>query len=292
MPVPRTMLMRATGLTAVALALAVTLSGCAAIAGKVIERGAVASRTATLAKERPIKGECWQGTLTYDGYANWGTRPPVPCGKQHQLYTFAVLALEGIHTGKLFTKSGYAYEAIENDAIQTCDRAKQSDLPAYDDATSRVYIESYLPEENEWDAGARWVRCDIAVVKVGSSVKHPAFEYLPVFAALRATMKDAPSQFNFCVNDPGGLGPGGPKGSNAIYADCRNNPQWTLAGYKDIVTGTGGAYPTPAQMKAQYQLSCVSQYADSTHITYPYYPSKTDWDTNGDEQYECWVGRK
>ena len=295
---PKTLL-RASVFAAAALAASITLSGCTTIAGNVLEHAAIdsAQKARAVAKAeadagRPKKGECWEGSFSYaDGYANWGSRPPVNCDQAHDLYTFAVVPLEESHKGKLFTKAGYAQTSAWNDAYDTCSDAQDDDFAVLDETVQRVYIETYLPEEKQWDAGARWVRCDIAILKVGTSVKHPVFEQLPAIADLRQSINDAPAQFDFCVNDPGGLGSGGPKGGNAVYADCRDNPQWRLEGDHTIVDPANDAYPTPAELNAAYLVSCKNLYADATHITYVYYPTKSDWD-DGTDTLECWVGRK
>jgi hypothetical protein len=267
------------------------LSGCFAIAGPVVVQAAVSGKANVAQEGKPRTGDCWQATFDYaEGYATWGASPPVNCDLSHELYTFAVPTLNEIHTGKLFDKSGYAAPAIEDDAYATCGKSEDIQLPTFDDTVARIRLEAYLPGEAQWDAGARWVRCDIGVYKLGSAVANPTFERLPSISALNRAIKDAPAQFDFCVNDPGGLGSGGPKGANAVYADCRDKPQWSLEDYQYIYTSPNDDYPNSAELKAQYTLSCQNQYADSTHITYPYYPSKSDWD-NGYEQLECWVGR-
>ena len=254
---------------------------------------ALAQGKAALAEAgKPKVGECWQSSFKdVDGFANWGGRPPVKCSGPHQLYTFAVAALMATHKGNLFDAKGFAHQAIEDDAYDTCDGAENTELSSVDDTVARIYVLPILPEEQQWNAGARWVRCDVGVLAVGSSVAHPALESLPASEALYTQLRDAPAQFDFCVSDPGGLGAGGPKGSNALYADCEKDPEWKLHDYQVIVTGDGSAFPTPEQMRAQYALSCEHDYADATHVTYAYYPSKSDWDS-GYQELECWIGRE
>jgi hypothetical protein len=241
---------------------------------------------------KPKACECWQGTFArVDSDANWVGNPPVKCSLPHQLYTFAAPTLVGTHKGKLFDKKGYVVDAVWNDALDTCQGAEGPEISNLDDTVARVYLAYFLPEEQQWNAGARWVRCDVGVLAVGSSVAHPNLDPMPSFAALKTAMGLAPEQFDFCVNDPGGTGSGGPKGSNAVYADCRDNPEWELHEYQPIIQGDGTSYPTPEQMTAQYLLTCDHPNADATHVTYPYYPSKSDWD-DGYQELECWVGRK
>jgi hypothetical protein len=291
--VQRNSLIRMALSAVVVVALGVTLSGCVGTVGGLIVSAAKSTRAGIAAKDKPHRGECWQATFKdVDGYANWGDgHPAVSCTLPHQLYTFGVANLAGKYKGKLFDSKGYISDALEADATQSCTNYENTELNSVDETVARIYLLQILPEEQQWDAGARWVRCDVGVLAVGSSPAHPSFESLPDSEALYTQLRDSPAQFDFCVNDVGGTGPGGPKGKNAVYADCLQNPQWKLEGYASVVTGTGKAYPTPAQFEAQDQLSCVSPYADATHITYAYNPTPSDWKSN-DKQLECWVGQK
>src|ERR1700742_2504899 len=98
--------MRGAGMAALALAVTVTLSGCATLVGNVIVQNAASNalhkKDAAEAKKdkgKPAKGDCWVSTVSYSNYAVWSTRKPVSCDKPHQLYTFAVLPLVSHHSG-------------------------------------------------------------------------------------------------------------------------------------------------------------------------------------------------
>jgi len=289
--VPRSRWPRVAVAATVIVSLSLVLSGCFAIAGPVVVQAAVNGKASVARNDLPRTGQCWQATFDYaEEYATWGASAAVNCAEFHQLYTFAVPTLNEIHKGKLFDKSGFADQTVQDDAYATCGQSEEIQLPTFDDTVARIRLEAYLPAEAQWDAGARWVRCDVGVYKLGSSVANPTFEGLPSITSLNEAMKDAPAQFDFCVDDPGGLGSGGPRGFNAVYADCQGTPQWRLEDYQYIYTSPSGDYPNPSELEAQYALSCQNQYADSAHITYPYYPSKSDWN-DGDQELECWVGR-
>jgi Septum formation len=276
---------------AILVSISLLLSGCFAIAGPVVIQAAVNGKASVATAGKPHKGDCWQATFKdVDGYANWDGPPPVSCTEPHQLYTFGVPTLENPHKGKLFDKNGFEFQAIDNDAFFTCENAENTVLSRVSPDVVRIYFLDILPDESQWDAGARWVRCDVGVFAVGSSVAHPAFESLPSSETLYDSLRDGPDQFDFCVNDPGGLGKDGPKGSNAIYADCRYSPEWKLQAYQYITTGADNTYPNEAQMKAQYAISCQHAFADAKHLTYAYYPSRSDWD-GGDQELECWLGQ-
>ena len=277
---------------AIVVSLGLALTGCVATAGAIVINGVAQGRAAVAGVGKPKAGECWQATFAHaDADANWEGSKAVNCSQPHQLYTFAAPTLARTHKGKLFDKKGYVYQAIWDDALDTCEGAESPEISNLDDTVARIYLAEFMPEEQQWDSGARWIRCDVGVIAVGSSVAHPSFDAMPSMTALKTSMGLTPGQFDFCVNDPGGMGSGGPKGGNAVYADCRDNPEWELHDYQSIIQGDGTSYPTPAQLKAQYALSCDHPYADATHVTYPYYPTKSDWDS-GYQDLECWVGRK
>ncbi|MCU1468971.1 MAG: hypothetical protein JWQ39_120 [Glaciihabitans sp.] len=211
------------------------------------------------------------------------------CAGTHQLYTFAVPLLAYVHDGKLYDSKGYVANDVQDDAFKTCDDAETSDLPKLDDAAQRIYLETFLPTERAWNAGARWVRCDVSVLAVGSSVAHPLFESLPTIAALKSSISTDPAEYDFCVTDPSGMGAGGPKGSGAVYADCSDSPQWILKKFVFPPQDVGAPSPGQAALTSDYNQDCKSKYSNKTHTTYPYYPSTTDW-THDNTVIECWVG--
>ena len=275
----------ATGILTLGLALTLGLSGCSlltTISHKV---------NASIANQgKPRTGDCWASTFyNADHYVNWDNTPPVSCAGTHQLYTFAVPPLEYVHEGKLFDSKGHVASDVQDDVFKTCDDAETSYLPVLDYVVQRIALETFLPNERAWNAGARWVRCDVSVLAVGSPIAHPLFESLPTFAALKSSISTDPAQYDFCVTDPSGMAAGGPKGSGAVYADCSDNPQWMLKKFVIPPQDVGAPYPGQAALTSDYNKDCKSKYSNKTHTTYPYYPSKTDW-ADGNPVIECWIG--
>jgi Septum formation len=267
------------------------LSGCIATVGSVVVHAAASARKAH-DSAKPAKGQCWQSTFAdAEDRANWGNRPAISCSAPHQLYTFAVESLDPLYTGKLFDKDGEVQANIWKDAGDRCGFDESSDLPSTDPTVGRIWLEFYVPDEEAWDAGARWVRCDVGVLKVGSSLAHPEFENLESFAALTHALSTDSSQFDFCLDDPGQPLSNGPKGKGAVYANCAQSPQWVLNSYVGLENGSSEAYRTAEEMQGIYVQTCQSQFTDATHVTYPYFPSESDW-MSSDRQLECWVGQR
>jgi hypothetical protein len=286
----RSLARRITGPVAVAAMMIGALSGCAAL-------GPAAAQLdkSILKANRPKAGSCWASTYKNAvDYANWNDDPPVSCEHPHQLYTFAVVQLQKHHTGKLFGKSGFTRAGIFGDAIESCQSAQGDILPQGPfTLPKRVTAVEFLPTEAYWDAGARWVRCDISVLAVGSPVHKPTLEDLPSRHDLVSEIGNAPDQFRFCVNDPGGTGSGGPKGTNAVYADCRDNPEWRLKSFLDIPLTANAPYPGLKYLTGIYQRECEQVYSSPTKQTYAYYPSANTWTYDGPySDLECWVGTK
>ncbi len=261
---------------------AVALSGCLPIAD-----------THVAIDKAPTVGQCW--TTTYEvseHYADWGGKPAVDCSRVHQLVTFAVPTLKLVHSGALFNTSGSLKSDISGDSLDTCFDEMQSRFLPGSDAEELLNVEPFLPSEAEWDAGARWVRCDMSVLAYGSSVKNPELAALPEkLATLQSQVAAVSTQFNFCIDNPGGRLLGGPKGANAVYADCRTRPQWQLVQYDLAYIDPDAPIPYEKSVRSTYDSQCKAHYADKDHVTYPYYPSQSDWQ-NGDGEVECWVGRK
>ncbi len=111
----------------------------------------------------PEVGSCRQLTFVDIGrYSN--TTPTTPCGKPHTAQTFDVATLPN--------KIAFEGVQIKNDAIQQ--RAAKTCRTAFvryiggDSATRarvRLTVTYFLPNQAGFDAGARWVRCEIVALK-------------------------------------------------------------------------------------------------------------------------------
>jgi Septum formation len=288
--VQRNSLIRIAVSAGIVVVLGVTLSGCVATVGGFAVRAANSAQKAHN-DAKPTKGECWQTTLTdAENRPDWEDRPPVDCTVPHQLYTFAVEPLDPLYTGKLYTKNGDIKPNIWKDAGDRCGFDDSFDFPPMDATEARIRFEYYVPDEAAWNSGARWVRCDLGLVGVGSSFAHPEFENLESIAALRQSLSADPGQFDLCLNDPGEPLSDGPEYNDAVYANCADNPQWVLNSYVGLDNGSSDAYPSAADLQLVYVQACQSQFTDGTHATYPVFPSSSDW-MNSDRDMECWVGR-
>ena len=76
-------------------------------------------------------------------------------------------------------ESGNVRDDIDTAARDSCDAASAHFLPSTALQESRVEPGYFLPSEGAWGAGARWVRCDFAIIAYGSSFADPRLEKLP-----------------------------------------------------------------------------------------------------------------
>jgi hypothetical protein len=203
----------------------------------------------------------------------------------------AVLPLESSHPGAEFNAQDTLEPSILTDAQSTCEHYQDEHIGRVDNQDGRFYYKAFVPVRSEWNAGARWVRCDIHVIKIGSTLAHPALENLPSYATLKKQLRSDPSQFDLCASVPGGTIAAGPRASGAVYASCTGNPQWQLLEYLNLpVPSDGFPYPSASQWKSYFETECVTL-ADPTQVPVPIYPTKAEW-ADGNYGFECWAGNK
>jgi hypothetical protein len=278
-------------MAAVALALTVSLSGCATTFGTSLAHTKASTKTGLVGKAAhgaPKVGSCWRAKDEHGvPQADWVVAvdgAPVNCSKTHQLYTVAVLPLPST-TPKVESSHGQINGYVYAPAEQACVTYIKKSIGSPDDQNGRFEYKPYLPSEADWKAGARWVRCDLTAFKVGSLVADPELENLPTFATLKHQIDSDSHQFDLCTNVPGGTVAQGPRAAGAVFASC-DSPQWALLHY---VPGnsTSTAYPTLAQWQAQYEAECAPFGIASGARAVPVYPSAKDW-ADGNHGFECW----
>jgi hypothetical protein len=265
------------GLIAMALLVGVVLSGCTPVADFV-----VGAKDAAL---KPVTGQCWRSSYAHaiDNY-NWGAGDSVPCWTSHQLYTYAVVAVSS-SAQTWGSSSGDIDQTIDDQARSAC-HTHYLDLVTQVPPDARVIEVYFVPSESQWRAGARWIRCDLGVLKIGSSFEHPSFSTLPSQISVLVTqIAEHRGQFADCVlttDSSGNLGPyDDPK---ATIADCTKNYQWRMQNFFSM--GTSDSYPSDDEISAIDQLRCGDQ-APSPNDWVTYVPTREQW-SSGDHLGECW----
>ncbi len=263
---------RVTSALAGILLIAFVSVGCSALSGQ--------ATSAT-----PKVGDCWQGTFAkVQKSENWTGRAAVTCTTKHQFYSYAVAKITKKFSGGLVGKNGTARQDVDDAAYAAC-YAEQLKVLGTVDPTGRILPNYFLPNPAQWTGGARWVRCDVSELRVGSTIAHPQYADLPSFATLVAALKSNPKQFALCEDDPAN---NGPDGAFTTYASCTGASDWTLLGHGNLTEAAGSAYPSTTAMQAEAAVACKQFAVSKGHVAFYEPPTQTEWD-GGDRQVDCWV---
>jgi hypothetical protein len=129
-------------------------------------------------------------------------------------------------TGSWLDHNGNPRKEVDQAAFHACLAKEKSLLPAITPKEALFYPTYYVPSVAQWNNGARWVRCDMTEIKVGSEVAKPSLAPLPArFSDLIASLAATPKKFALCEND---VFNSGPDGDGTTYADCTNPADWTF----------------------------------------------------------------
>jgi hypothetical protein len=275
MLMPSSALTRAAALL-IALGATIALSGCAAALLFVPLPTSAA----------PVVGDCWPSTFdTAARSSNWsGT--PVDCSSGHQLYTYAMATVSSsAPTWK--DGSGNLDSSIASAGGSACSAKLAAFLP--DIPVGGLLTDFFfMPSEAQWAKGARWVRCDVAQLAIGSLLTTPSFAALGSITDLTARLRDDPQAFASCVltTDPSGrTGPfDDPK---SRYADCGGTHQWSLTTNFTVPGVDGDPYPAQTQIAQVEQTSCGDLAAAAGVGWTAYIPTVEQWD-GGFRGGSCW----
>lgn len=286
------------GVMAVALSvtLTVALSGCTTIAGivgvqaaKAATSNKAAHKAATVDASKPKTGDCWRSSYSDLKFADWNSAKPVSCGSPHQLYTYAVHTLPTFHSIPEFT-DGYLTESIYQDASEVCQTHAISTYGLFSKLDGRIDYKVFVPRLVDWNKGARWVRCDIRVLAIGSRVSRPRLEDLPSSASIARLVIGETKDFNYCVNDPARDASAGPVVAGVVFADCSAHPDWTLVGRVDV-SGTNTTFPSQADFARVNHDDCTAYYANSAATVVAIDPTLRQW-KDEDHVMGCWSHSK
>lgn len=268
------------GVVAVLGILAVLLAGCTGL-------GNVSGHLAGLTT-KPKVGDCWTTTFTQSQKTeDWEGTQPVSCSKSHQTYTYAVVKL-GKHFGykSWLTSTGEIRTDVDRSAHDACIAAQARILPDVTVKEALLVPTYYVPSVAMWGAGARWVRCDIGEIKVGSLVSAPKFANLDAFATLQSTLKNDPTRYALCENDPAN---NGPDGAETTYADCKRPADYTFLAQLTMEGALGSAYPGVDALTEVGKKQCATLKVPAGHDVIAEPPAELNWTKYGDRQLDCWL---
>jgi hypothetical protein len=286
---PRLLALAATGL------LVATLGGCFLLP---TEREALGSSqgdpapdTDSSAAEIGIAevGDCWEATFQgLADWAHWEGDAPVDCEEDHQSVTYFVAQLEDAF-GENSTDNDPMSDVLANSASTQC----YDELVAqfeWDENFSTLNLYFFLPSPQQWDDGERWVRCDVAVMKLGSSVWDPEIADLPAdLSDLVGDYIQNKEDYAPCFNvDEEEYGVGPYEAASATYADCSADPIWRPGPAAEYPAAGDDVFPGEGLIANFVTETCGAVRLEPEDTLFPYYPDELSW-ADGDRWVECWI---
>jgi hypothetical protein len=176
--------------------------------------------------------------------------------------------------------------SISTAASSACLTARNAVVGSTKNAPLLVPL-SFLPTVGQWNAGSRWVRCDLAEIAVGSGVGQPRLATLPSrFSMLEATLKSNPKKFALCEDDPANTGP---DGAQTTYADCSHGADWTMLTSLTMAGAEGAPYPGLTALKKIGATQCAAVKTPPGHEVFAEPPTRMLWSSVDDRELDCWV---
>jgi hypothetical protein len=233
--------------------------------------------TSVAAAERPRVGDCHRLDLR-DVLGSADPEPPVACSDEH--------TSETVHVGTFKAAAVTERQALTEDkanrrAAQTC-RAEAASYLGTEQVRlwlTRVEVFWFVPTQEEVDAGADWLRCDVVVLERGDRLM-----------ALPRSVKGAlgrPGAF-----DRYGLcGTARPGAEEFQRVRCGSRHSWRAI--STIPIAGGGRYPGLPAVRGAGEAACQAQAraAQDDALQYDYgweWPTKTQWEAGQRHGY-CWA---
>jgi hypothetical protein len=242
----------------------------------------------------PTKGQCWTASVAQaDDWSAWEGSGATVCSARHTLYTYEVGKISGVSASTWAAPGDPTSlsDEVETKAANACNISTLLPHEKWNQQLIQDFF--FVPTEKEWKAGARWVRCDVGVLAIGSTIDDEKFAPLPTkIAALVAGVNTDPERYEFCVNSPQSVTDAGPLDDpQATIADCSKSPQWKLAAHGNLPEAAGAPFPADAIANAESTKICSPAASGDGQVWLAYLPTKADWAT-GDREVDCWVGQK
>ena len=277
---------RSSAMVAAAVLALLTLVGCSGAgttsgADTTTDRrtGSQPTRTThtTPAADPPEVGEC--RALTFADISRYADDSPVrSCTGEHTSYTFAV---EDLPSDVAFTGVQIQNDAVQAAAAETC----TSRFTAYigGDARTRTLARLtttyFVADQEDFDRGAHWVRCDVVALQSASSLA-------PLPRRLEHILDTGKA-----LDDYGVCSDGDPGSADSALVMC-TQPHTFRAVTALRLGGSDDPYPGADATRADGESECKDFIADLLGVTggFTYgwtYPSATDW-SGGQRFGYCW----
>lgn len=263
------------------------MGGCGATGGAA-EPAPSPSSTPRTATDRPLPGDCWQAPdpAAMRDWSWWQGGAPVDCDTEHVAITVDVVDLDPSTERPAPMDGRDELPDATGDLISaTCDAALGRTTPA-DAVGTRVEWFSYLPAWEQWEAGERWVRCDVGATALGPT-DGTGLEALPPTAA--EVLDEARGDYRVCTD-----GPLGAEGESfwdvydrSALVTCDTDADWEFAFAFEM---------SQDEFPGEYARTLAVNYCDA-HRTrsrgerdgyVAYFPSAESW-AAGRKTVQCWL---
>ncbi|WP_148575704.1 septum formation family protein [Nocardioides caldifontis] len=228
-----------------------------------------------LSLDPPEPGAC-RALEPEDVGASSDDSPTVPCTQAHTAETFLVAALE-----PPLADVGRDDPRLAQDAYRRCSRGFRKLTGADDSLALRTVLSWawFRPSEEQWEAGARWYRCDV----VGGTEESASLVGLPRTA--EGVLLGIPAdRWMACVDDEEVVG--------AVPVPCSEPHGWRAA--TTIVVGKeGDPYPGDRVVEVLSRDYCSDSVGAWLHYPLDYEYAYTwfgeaEWDA-GNRRSVCWA---
>ena len=251
-------------------------------------------------------GRCWNEPYEkVSAWTSWRGGDYVPCEEQHTTYTYTVQELPARHAAAFSralsaSQSAQAEMSAREDIRAVGSRICQTELeflvPTRGDQYSMLTMFTLLPSDAEWQAGARWVRCDIGLLAPPTPESEPRFAALPAHITdLSLSVERYPRQYELCLSASTTAEQDVPHADGAVQVPCNTDDVWHFYASVPLGYAPESAFPGSDAVASAAKAACASAAAelddanaDTDATQWWFYPGEAGWD-DGRRTASCWM---
>jgi Septum formation len=245
------------GLVAV-IAVSLILAGCTGSTADPSPKPAVTKPAATKpavesSAPEPKVGDCWNTTPALLAGVIWEGSEAVPCSQNHNAVTYGVGTLP---TGLSFATIDFDELKKTKAVTDTCNQAAAHTYLGHANfhPPLSLFDVYFAPSRQQWDAGARWFRCDLGFPDFVTNDRYwLVWEPLPV--DLRAAVEADDRPFTICSSAPAN---GGFAGINDRYGKCGKGMHWVATKSVEMAKSRREPFPGAKPTRARAIQACHS----------------------------------
>jgi hypothetical protein len=249
-------------------------------------------------------GRCWNEPYnSVSAWTSWQGADYVPCNEPHTTYTFAVQNLPARQASAFSaalsaSQSEQAETAartqIREVAAEICRVELEYLVPTRGDQYSLITRFTFLPSDAEWQAGARWVRCDIGLLAQPEARAETQLVPLPSnITELAHSVQHYPRQYEVClaasISQSGAIS--GPHGDSALPVRCGDVGAWYFLASVPLGYAPESAFPGADALSRASTAACAQAMDESGGFDtsmWWFYPGEQGW-ADGQRTATCWV---